>query len=253
MLLFTLVNLSYALDCDFHPMHAPNGTFDNVPLNLRPFAVSTSPENFWALRKEGEQLSEDVEWFDLGGNGFQMIPTIDLESNTEYRLLSVEYQDQTFAYLTTGDELDSEAPEAMVDTVERSQSSSEWGDTDKLVFNLTEASADIQVVFIELSSDETFSAPHQAWELVYGYKNGDASFNVGQGLCDSTAPSEVLDNNHHVRLTFYDWAGNSSEPILLDTQYEQSLRKKVGCSSVESVSLLLFGWGLVGWRTRRHQ
>lgn len=231
MLFFSLLNITHALECDFNPMHAPNGEFVDVPLNIRPFSVSTSPENFWALRQFGEDFSEDVEWFDLGGNGFQMIPIEPLDPNTDYRLLSVEYQDQIFAYLSTGTEVDDVAPMANVSNVERSQSSSDWGDTDRMSFALVDASEDIQVVRIEMSEDDNFVAPHQAWELVYAYGDGVSSFSVGQGLCDSSASSDILDTHRHVRLTLYDWAGNASEPILVDTKYEQSLRKRVGCST----------------------
>lgn len=231
MLFFGLLNITHALECDFNPMHAPNGEFEDVPLNIRPFAVSTSPENFWALRQFGEDFSEDVEWFDLGGNGFQMIPVEPLEPNTDYRLLSVEYQDQIFAYLRSGTEVDDVAPTASVSNVERSQSQSDWGDTDRMTFDLVDASEDIQVVRIEMSEDDNFAAPHQAWELVYAYGDGLSSFSVGQGLCDSSASSDILDSHRHVRLTFYDWAGNASDPVLVDAKYEQSLRKRVGCST----------------------
>lgn len=244
MIFWSLLNLAQALDCDFNPLHAPNGDFMDVPLNLRPFVQSVSPENFWSLRQEGEILSEDVEWFDLGGNAFQMIPTNLLEPNTDYKLHSIEFQDQIFAYLQTGESIDEEAPEAIVVDVERSSSQSEWGDTDVLSISLSDASDDIQIVRVELSEDEIFTAAQETWTSVLLSDSGDASFGIGQGLCDTTVSSDVLDSHRYLRLTFYDWAGNASDPLLVDSKYEQSLRKAVGCSHQNSPtwSVLALFW-----------
>ena len=246
MLLFSLLNITHALDCDLTPMHAPNGEFVDVPLNMRPFAVTTSPENFWTLRQFGEDSSEGVEWLDLGGSGFQMIPTESLEANTDYRLVSVEDPDRVFAYLTTGTELDDVAPSASVSNTERSQSESEWGDIDQITFDLLDASEDILVVQIEMSEDDNFATPHQAWELVYAYGDGSSSFSVGQGLCNISASSDILDTHRHIRLTFYDWAGNASEPVLVDTNDEQSLGKQGGCSTTNLDVTLWLGLPVLG-------
>ena len=252
MLFWVLMNVGEALSCDYTPMHAPSGRLTNVPLNFRPFVASSDPRNFWALRKKDQHLDEAVGWLDLGGDAFYMIPTEDLQPKSEYRLVSVEQSDEVFAYIWTGDTRDEQAPSATVDSVERFRSKTKWGNTHMLTFNLLDASPDIQVVLVEMSEDDGFGAPYQVWQKVYHSSTG-VSFGIGEGLCQTSVPSDMLDSHRYVRLTFYDWAGNGSDTVMIDTVYEQSLRKKWGCSNGQGVPLLAFIFGLFGLRRRRKQ
>lgn len=157
IVLFSLLSLAEALDCDFRPKHMPNGEWDNVPLNLRPLALTSSPDSFWALYQDGEVFSVDVDWYEISTNAFQMIPTEPLLPNTDYQLQSVEYSDVKFAYLRTGEQVD-DTPPSMPSllSVDRETSSSDWGDTDMMVFAFAEVDADVQFAFVELSADDTF-------------------------------------------------------------------------------------------------
>lgn len=240
-----------ALDCDFRPPHAPNGTFVDVPLNFRPFAVDAAPQNFWALYQDGEDFSVDADWYEVAGNGFQMIPVDDLLPNTEYQLQSVTYSDVKLAYLTTGTTRDEDAPSVPVlENVSRERSSSEWGDTDMMLFQLSDMDADVIYAFAAFSADASFSAPHQTWVMVY-VQDGMTTLGIGQGLCDSTASSDVLDEHRYVNLTFYDWAGNVSDVLSIDTQYEQSVGKKLGCASASANATWWISIPMIGLFGRR--
>ncbi len=246
----TLLNTAQALDCDFRPPHTPFGEQSNMPLNLRPFVYDQSPDAFWALRVEDALVSEDVEWLELGPNAFQMIPEVNLTPNTDYQLIDVNTPNQVHAYLSTGEFVDDTAPEIVeILDVYRETGTSEWGDTDHLILDIQLADVDVAYAKVEFAVTDNMVAPIETWVILYATSDV-VPLVVGQGLCSTSASPDTLDNNPFVRLTFYDWAGNASENLLVDTEYEQSLRKRVGCSSVEPMSLLLFGWGLLGCRTR---
>ncbi len=245
-----IMNTAVALDCDFRPPHTPFGEQSNLPLNLRPFVVDQSPDAFWALRTEGELVSENVEWLEIGPNAFQMIPQETLTPNTDYQLIDVSTPAQVQAYLTPGDSSDEVSPEILeVLDVLRETGSSEWGETDHLIVDIQLADVDAAYAKVEFAMTENLVDPIETWVILYATSDV-VQVVVGQGLCSSSASSDTLDNNPFVRLTVYDWAGNASEALVVDTEYEQSLRKRVGCSSVEPMSLLLFGWGLFGCRRR---
>ncbi len=250
IVLLSLLSLAEALDCDFRPKHMPNGEWDNVPLNLRPLALTSSPNSFWALYQEGEAFSVDVDWYEISTNAFQMIPTEPLLPNTDYQLQSVEYSDVKFAYLKTGEQMDGTPPSTpSLLSVDRETSSSDWGDTDMMVFAFAEVDADVQFAFVELSADDTFSAPHQVWIPTYVYGE-QIDLGVGEGLCDTTVSASILDTHHYVKITLYDWAGNRSEPLFIDTQYEQSLRRKVGCTTNATDIVWLGGLMVFGLRRK---
>lgn len=240
---------AHALSCAWGPTQSfPADASNDVPINVVPvvFIDGGEASDFdVALMGDGVEFTTEQTRVEQGSRTvLSLKPDQDLAPNTTYTLQisgpeGSEFTDWSF---TTGEASDSDAPDVpAVLSVRRERDSSEWGDTDFAVVELTAPAEPTmyRMTITDASGATLGEVLEMGWDDA-----GVRRVSAGEGLCGTTVE---LDGTVEVSVEAIDLAGNVSSASAPGTA-------AAGCSATTApaaLGLAFLGLGLLGLRRRR--